>query len=85
MKAMEQQYPEARSIQSGKPVSEHVAEMGGQANQPITVLTESGVSIVVLPFRFPLENEPAPMPFRFFTSLLMTRGLEWLMVSQAGQ
>lgn len=85
MKAMEQQYPEARSVQSGKPISEHVAEMDGRANQPFPVSTKGGSSIVVLPFRFPLESGESPMPFRFFTSLLMTRGLEWLMVSQVGQ
>ena len=85
MKAMEQQYPEARFVQSGKPVSEHVAEMGGRANQPFTVLSEGGSSIAVLSFRFPLESDGSPMPFRFFTGLLMTRGLGWLMVSEAGQ
>ena len=85
MNAMEQQYPEARSIQSGKPVSEHVAEMGGRANPPFVATGKGGSSIVVLPFRFPLENEPAPMPFRFFTGLLLTRGLGWLMDHQTAQ
>lgn len=73
-----QRYAEARIMRSGELLRERLAGMGGRAGEPFTVKPEGGSNAVILPFVFPKAAGDAPLAFRFFTNLLLSRDLGWL-------
>ena len=86
---LEVRYRQARLSQQGEPkLSEVVANYHGSLQTP-RVVTEEGVPVLLMPIRFPKDEEletllgkkglPA-QPFRIFTHMVMGRDLGWLSV-----
>ncbi len=79
----------AVSLRTGEPLADRVRVMEGCMEPMFTITGQSNSHILLIPFRFPAQtaadrnSEPASVPgkpFRFFTSLLMTRDLGWLTI-----
>ncbi len=71
-------YEQAALTRTGEKLSDRVAAMGGEAGTPFIQGSGDGSSCVILPLRFPLLEGGAPMAFRFFVNLLLSRDLGWL-------
>ncbi|MHC1786430.1 MAG: hypothetical protein AB9880_05175 [Christensenellales bacterium] len=76
---LQERYAQARLIRTGELLSERVLAMGGQAEAPAVIRAGEGTHAVMLPFSFPKDPVDTPHPFRFFTNLLLSRDLGWLM------
>lgn len=71
-------YEQAALTRTEEKLSDRVAAMGGEAGTPFIQGSGDGSSCVILPLRFPLLEGGAPMAFRFFVNLLLSRDLGWL-------
>ena len=75
-------YASAILTHTGEKLSDRVAAMGGEAGEPFVMEAEDGSSAVILPLRFSTLEGNAPMAFRFFVNLLLSRELAWLTAGQ---
>ena len=75
-------YEQAALTRTGETFSDRVAAMGGEAGTPFITESEDGSSSVILPLRFSTLEGNAPMAFRFFVNLLLSRDLGWLTAGQ---
>ena len=80
--ALALRYEQAALTRTGEKLSDRVAAMGGEAGTPFITESEDGSSSVVLPLRFSTLEGNAPMAFRFFVNLLLSRDLGWLTAGQ---
>ena len=71
-------YEQAALTRTGEKLSDRVAAMGGEAGEPFVIEAEDGSRSVILPLRFSTLEGNAPMAFRFFANLLLSRDLGWL-------
>ena len=71
-------YKQAALTRTGEKLSDRVAAMGGEAGTPFITESEDGSRSVILPLRFSTLEGNAPMAFRFFVNLLLSRDLGWL-------
>ena len=69
---------DAALTRTGEKLSDRVAAMGGEAGEPFFTESEDGSSSLILPLRFSTLEGNAPMAFRFFVNLLLSRDLGWL-------
>ena len=80
--ALSLRYEQAALTRTGEKLSDRVAAMGGEAGTPFITESEDGSSSVILPLRFSTLEGNAPMAFRFFVNLLLSRDLGWLTAGQ---
>ena len=76
--ALALRYEQAALTRTGEKLSDRVAAMGGEAGTPFITEFEDGSCSVILPLRFSTLEGNAPMAFRFFVNLLLSRDLGWL-------
>ena len=76
--ALALRYEQAALTRTGEKLSDRVAAMGGEAGEPFVIEAEDGSRSVILPLRFSTLEGNAPMAFRFFANLLLSRDLGWL-------
>ena len=76
--ALSLRYEQAALTRTGETFSDRVAAMGGEAGTPFITEAEDGSCSVILPLRFSTLEGNAPMAFRFFVNLLLSRDLGWL-------
>ena len=76
--ALALRYEQAALTRTGETFSDRVAAMGGEAGTPFITESEDGSRSVILPLRFSTLEGNAPMAFRFFVNLLLSRDLGWL-------
>lgn len=76
--ALALRYEQAALTRTGEKLSDRVAAMGGEVGEPFFTESEDGSSSLILPLRFSTLEGNAPMAFRFFVNLLLSRDLGWL-------
>ncbi len=87
---IEKRLGEALLRQTGERFLDRIHDMGGSAGPFRTLTGEAGMSVLILPFRFPAEgssgkadaapNPASGLPFRLFVRALLSRDLGWLTV-----